>query len=140
MDHAISQTSATIVPRPMISTIRHLNCFRQRDSSRPVAGTYAAVRWPPEVCVPASLASSVLLSSASGDSSGLEYETSRQANRVATIATSPTTMPQYTPDIGHTLACESRKSSFSAQLQAAGRYVHLAASLLISVRVLVSLR
>ncbi len=58
-----------------------------------------------------SLGSSILLLGSLGDPFGLEYNIPTHSKTVATIATKPITIPQYTHDISHSLACESRESS-----------------------------
>lgn len=84
--------------------------YQQRDSSRPVACTYAARRWPAEACVTASLDSSILPLGAFGDPFALEYNSSIQTKKIATSATRPPTIPQYPHDIYHALACEPHES------------------------------
>src|SRR5437016_4498593 len=81
-----------------------------RNSSRPVACTYAARRRPAEACVTASLGSSILPLCALGDPFASEYNKLRQTKKSATIATRPSTIPQYPHDISHSLACDSRES------------------------------
>ena len=58
----------------------------------------------------ASPGSSILPFGIFGDPFGLEYIIATHSNTVATIATKPITIPQYTHDISHSLACESRES------------------------------
>jgi len=60
--------------------------------------------------VTASLGSSILLLGSLGDPFGLEYKIPTHSKTVATIAKKPITIPQYTHDISHSLACESRES------------------------------
>jgi putative addiction module killer protein len=60
--------------------------------------------------VTASPGSSILPFGSLGDPFGLEYNIPTHSKTVATIATKPITIPQYTHDISHSLACESRKS------------------------------
>ena len=57
-----------------------------------------------------SFGSSILPFSFSGDPFGLEYNIPTHSKTVATIATKPITIPQYTHDISHSLACDSRES------------------------------
>src|SRR5206468_10334436 len=45
-----------------------------------------------------------------GDPFVLEYTKLRQTKKSATIATRPSTIPQYPHDISHSLACDSRES------------------------------
>ncbi len=58
----------------------------------------------------ASFGSSILPLGSLGDPFGLEYNIPTHSKTVATIATKPITIPQYTHDISHSLACESRES------------------------------
>jgi hypothetical protein len=60
--------------------------------------------------VTASAGSSILPFGSLGDPFGLEYKIPTHSKTVATIATKPITIPQYTHDIHHPLACELRES------------------------------
>lgn len=84
-----------------------------RASSRSVACTYAARRWLVEAWVTVSTGSSILPFGTLGDSFALGDKMLTHANKVASIAKRPATIPQYTHDISHTLACESRESFLS---------------------------
>lgn len=79
----------------------HLSHHESRAGSRM---PYAARRWAAKGGVTASLCRSTLPARASGDPLALRYTRSRQTNKVATIAISPLTIPQYPHDMGHTLA------------------------------------
>ena len=109
IDYASSHANTPIFPRSMISTW-NIDFVSTRDSSRSVACAYAARRWPTEVCLTASLGSSILPFGILGDPSTLDFKMLRQTNMVATIAARPPTIPQYTHDIVHSPACASRES------------------------------
>ena len=120
----------------MISTIGRTS--NNTRLARPVSGTYAACRWSDEACGTASPGSSILLFGSFGNLFGLEYNIPTHSNTVATIAKKPITIPQYTHDISHPFACESRES-FPSPLHATMRYTHLAALCSISASALISL-
>ena len=58
----------------------------------------------------ASPGSSILPSGTLGDPFEVGVNMLTQANKVATIASRPATIPRYTHDISHSLACELRES------------------------------
>jgi hypothetical protein len=75
----------------------------------------------------ASPGSSILPFGSLGDPFWVEYNIPTHSKTVATIATKPITIPQYTHDIHHPLACESRESFPYARFYTAMRYTHLVA-------------
>lgn len=72
---------------------------------------YAAWREPAFACMPVSVAPPTCSFVRFGGLVRPEYAMSIHRNNVPTIANSPATIPQYTPDIGHSLAVVSRESS-----------------------------
>lgn len=110
IDRASIYRDTPIPSRPMISTVGHRTCINKRLVWVCRMCTYAARRWTTEASVDVSFGSSILPFGFSGDSFGLEYNIPTHSKTVATIARKPITIPQYTHDISHSLACESRES------------------------------
>ena len=65
----------------------------------------------------ASLGSSILPIGTLGDPIALEFSRVIQTKRTPTCTTRLATIPQYTHDISHLLACESRESSLRTPLR-----------------------
>ena len=75
-----------------------------------VLATYAAYRVRADGCSAASIGLSFIALDSWRDPFALGYSMLKHTKKVATSDTSPNTIPQYTSDICHTLACEPRES------------------------------